>query len=130
MRWKEDFSVGVDVLDNDHKILFDLVEQFELAHSMGKGAEDMAAVLDTLVDYTKRHFKREEELMLRCGYEGLDEHRAGHVKLAKQVEDFCKLYEDGDHTIANDIIAFMNNWLQIHILEEDFAYKPSMAGKV
>lgn len=129
MQWKDEFSVGVDAFDQDHKILFDLVNQFELSQTTGKSNEHVAAVLDTLVDYTKTHFKREEDMMVKYDYSGLAEHRHAHDRLAKQVEDFCKLYESGDHSIANDLIAFMNNWLQIHILEEDMDYKATLGGK-
>lgn len=129
MQWKDEFSVGVDAFDQDHKILFDLVEQFELAQTTGKSDEHINAVLDTLVDYTKTHFKREEDMMVKYGYSDLDEHRKAHAVLAGQVADFCKRYEDGDHTIANDLIAFMNNWLQIHILDEDMNYKEELGGK-
>lgn len=129
MQWKEEFSVGVDAFDRDHKILFDLVNQFEMASSMGKSDEHVAAVLDTLVDYTKTHFKREEDMMERYAFPGLPEHRHAHSRLAKQVEAFCHHYENGDHSISNDLIAFMNNWLQIHILEEDMDYKADLEGK-
>ncbi|NQV43735.1 MAG: hemerythrin, partial [Rhodospirillales bacterium] len=57
MQWKEEFSVGVDAFDQDHKILFDLVNQFEIAGTTGKSDEHIVAVLETLVDYTKTHFK-------------------------------------------------------------------------
>ncbi len=129
MQWKDEFSVGVDAFDNDHKILFDLVEQFELAQTTGKSDEHINAVLDSLVDYTKTHFKREEDMMEKYGYTDLAQHQHAHTQLAAQVADFCKRYEDGDHSITNDLIAFMNNWLQIHILEEDMHYKETLGGK-
>lgn len=129
MQWKPEFSVGVDALDNDHKILFDLVDQFETATSMGKSDEHISAVLETLVDYTKGHFVREEEMMEKYGYPGLAEHREGHRQLTAQVTDFCNRYEGGDTTITNDLVAFLNNWLQIHILDEDMQYKSTLEGK-
>lgn len=129
MQWKPEFSVGVDALDNDHKILFDLVDQFETASSMGKSSEHIAAVLDTLVDYTKGHFQREEDMMEKYGYPDLEEHRKGHRELADQVVAFCNRYESGDTSITNDLVAFLNNWLQIHILDEDMRYKSALEGK-
>jgi len=129
MHWKQEFSVGVDAFDQDHKILFDLVNQFEIAGTTGKSDEHIVAVLETLVDYTKTHFKREEDMMEKYGYPGLPKHRHAHGRLAEQVEAFCHRYEDGDHTVTNDLIAFMNTWLQIHILDEDMDYKGALEGK-
>ena len=129
MQWKEEFSVGVDAFDQDHKILFDLVNQFEIAGTTGKSDEHIVAVLETLIDYTKTHFKREEDMMDKYGYPDLLEHKHAHDRLAEQVEAFCHRYESGDHTVTNDLIAFMNNWLQIHILDEDMGYKDSLQGK-
>ena len=129
MQWKTEFSVCVEAFDQDHKILFDLVDQFEIAGTTGKSREHIAAVLDTLVDYTKTHFKREEDMMEKYGYAGLPAHRHAHSRLAKQVTDFCTRYEDGDTSITNDLVAFMNNWLQIHILDEDMDYKEFLGGK-
>jgi len=129
MQWKEEFSVGVDAFDQDHKILFDLVNQFEIAESTGKSTDHIKAVLDTLVDYTKTHFKREEDMMEKYGYIDTVTHRQAHKRLAEQVISFCDLYESGDTSISNDLVAFMNNWLQIHILDEDMDYKDFLSGK-
>lgn len=129
IEWVECLSVGVTVLDDDHKVLIDLVNKYANAVSRGSVLE-VHAVFRELEHYTHYHFKREEELMEQCGYESLDEHKHHHEKLAMQLkayqEDFAWNAMSGS---ADEIKKFLQSWLFCHVMQEDFRYREAV-GKL
>lgn len=124
LTWQEKFSVGIEQIDRDHKILFDLVGQFHDAYAMGKGETALEQLLDMLVDYTTEHFNREEEMMRVYEYPDLERHTKSHRALANEVEGMQKRFQAGERgQLCLDMLGFLNNWLTLHILETDRAYQ-------
>ena len=68
MTWTDSMSVGVKVLDDDHKKLVDMVNELHDGILEGHRHEALAHVLDQLVHYTKVHFAREEQLFDKTKY--------------------------------------------------------------
>jgi hemerythrin len=126
--WKDDLATGFEDIDNDHKVLFDLVDQFHEVYAGSGNDAQLKMVFDALMDYTDYHFRREEAFMEEKGYP----HRAAHQKLHKALkEEINKLHErfrkgelkDGETDLGLEILAFLNNWLRFHITEEDMMYR-------
>ena len=126
--WNDKFSVGVEAIDTDHKILVDLIDQLHDAFVSGKVEAVIDGVLSTLVDYTHFHFDREEQLMAEAGYPGLAEHKLVHIELKRQVEEIRARFRSGQVSgkIGNEMLAFLHDWLYFHILEQDKGYVPFM----
>jgi len=130
LTWQNKFSVGIDEIDHDHKILFDLVGQFHDAYAMGKGEQALEMLFQILLDYTTNHFSREEEMMRHFGYPGLEDHMKSHEDLKNEVEGLHTRFMNGDRgQICLDILGFLNNWLTFHILETDMAYQKYFSQK-
>ncbi|OIQ98403.1 bacteriohemerythrin [mine drainage metagenome] len=125
--WNDKFSMGVEVIDHDHRILVDLIDQLHEAFVNGNLDETVTPVLDTLVDYTRFHFAREEELMAKAGYPALTQHQEVHRTLRRQVEEIQERVQGGTK-MGNELLAFLQDWLYFHILEQDRAYSPYMAA--
>lgn len=73
-QWKDSYSVKVAALDNQHKKLFDLVNELHVAMSQGHGKDVAGDVLRRLIDYTVHHFSAEETLMQKHNFPGLIAH--------------------------------------------------------
>lgn len=123
MEWKEQYGVGIPRFDDDHKILFDLIDQIEQGSANLRSADRIQAVFDVLRDYVATHFRREEDLMAAQKYPGLAAHRARHEALKEGLTELRARYDEDDPTALSDLAPFLNNWLQIHILEQDMNYK-------
>ena len=64
-------SVGVDLLDSDHRVLMNIINSLaEIVRGprTPRNAERIGKTLDTLVTYTKSHFGREEKVMVVSGF--------------------------------------------------------------
>jgi hemerythrin-like metal-binding protein len=127
--WDESLSVGIALVDEDHRQLIDLVNQ--LHDGMGANEEKaiVGTVLNALADYVVYHFKREERVMAACGYADLERHRSQHEAFADQVQRWERHYrEDRSAADSQKLLVFLKDWLARHISREDRAFAPSVAG--
>jgi len=62
-QWKDAYSVKVAALDNQHKKLFDLVNELHRAMRQGHGKDIAGDILLRLIEYTVHHFAGEEKLL-------------------------------------------------------------------
>ena len=126
LAWDEHYSVGVRTMDDQHKVLFDIVN--ELYHAMMKGQAQTITgpLLAKLVNYTREHFHKEEIAMKATHYPGLAAHTAKHHDLIQQVEKFGERFHRGDIMLSVDLFNFLRDWLTKHIQHDDKDYGPWM----
>lgn len=130
MAWNEKMSVGVKLLDDDHKKLVGMVNELYDGITSGKGKEVLGGVLDNLVAYTVVHFKHEEDFFTKTGYPASQAHLAEHEKLTKQVKDVQASYKSGAaSTLSLEVMNFLKNWLITHIQGSDKKYGPHLNAK-
>lgn len=120
--WKEEYSVGIESLDNDHKKLISLLNQFNTAYDYAMSEEFEREALNDLINYTKYHFEREEKLLEQYHYDDLEAHKAQHQQMIDQVVSFQQLYLEKGHDSLNEISGFLANWLIKHINGTDKEY--------
>lgn len=120
--WSPKYSVGIPSIDEQHKKLVDIINELNDAMKTGKSKEVLNHVLTSLVDYTKVHFKYEEDLFNKFGYQEKLSHKMSHDKLTKQVIDFYDNYQKGKISLSIDLMSFLSKWLIDHIIGEDLKY--------
>jgi hemerythrin len=130
MTWTEKLSVGVGVLDDDHKKLVGMVNELYDAMQGGHGKEKLGGILDRLVQYTKFHFAREEKLFAETGYPASGPHKEQHEALTRQVIEVQKKYNAGAvATLSVDVMHFLRDWLVKHIQGSDQSYRAHLNAK-
>lgn len=130
IEWSEGLSVGVHILDADHKFLINLIKKFNDAAETKQSADRIGKILDGLYEYTDFHFIREEVLMRACGYPDVDAHHNVHVKLCGQMKEICDRHAAApSEALSNKTKSFLNGWLTKHIMGQDKNYASSMVGK-
>ena len=117
--WDRVLSIEVDEIDEDHRKLINIFNILNHAVTEGESPDYMAAVLEELVNCTVWHFSHEERLMLKHGYQGMEEHMAIHRELIKSVKELQQRILQADKTMTDEDIAFLERWLTEHILTED-----------
>jgi hemerythrin-like metal-binding protein len=127
--WSEMMSVGVPILDADHKTLIGLINN--LHRSIGDDEEyaTLGSVLQALEEYADYHFAREERVMAACRYPSLEVHSRMHRRLTQQVRDLKAAY-DADRTAvrAKECLDFLHKWLIEHICSTDMDYRAWVVG--
>lgn len=122
VEWRDEYSVGIEAIDNDHKRLLNLINQLQTAAHYQTGREFEHEAFETLVDYTKQHFSREETLMETHGYPGFAAHKAEHVAMIKKVDAMLDAYKAHPQAAIEEAVQFLKTWLIKHINGTDKGY--------
>jgi hemerythrin len=127
--WKQEYSVGIDSIDQQHKKLLGLINQLQTAVDFSTGEQFEREALDQLIDYTKTHFTYEEGLMEQNGYPDFESHKAQHVKMISRVGEVLAEYEQDQDTAMKNAVIYLKDWLINHINGTDKAYSSFLIGK-
>lgn len=131
VEWREHLSVGVTRIDNQHKELFRRFNALMTAINQGDGAEQVLEVLNFLDDYTKNHFRDEEQLMVEYRYSHLEYHRQEHAQFCRDLEKLKNRIIAEGFTRQNVLLTSrtMLRWLIQHICTTDKALAEQMKGQ-
>lgn len=124
IEWTDDLSVGVEVIDEQHKMLIQHLNNLTRAIEQHQGPEKIGTTLGFLIDYTDCHFSSEERHMATHDYPELGAHRVQHdqfkTTLSNLEEDFKE--EGATHDLADSIDTLLVNWLINHIRGVDVKF--------
>ena len=120
--WKEEYSVGVETLDLDHKKLLNLLNQFNTAYNYAMSEEYELEALKDLTAYTKYHFTREEKMMADSGYPDLEAHKKQHQIMIDEINKVEEKYQEMGHDAFEEVSEFLTDWLINHINGTDKQY--------
>ncbi len=130
IEWDNAFSVGNKQIDEHHKKFFHIINILHDAMRNGKSEEVLLAVLKEMQQYVQYHFKAEESLMKIYAYPDYSSHKAEHEEAVQKVNKFFIEYERHEDKLAIDVLNFLSNFLQNHILQTDRKYIPYLTGKI
>ena len=121
-QWTSNFSVDVDELDDDHKMLFELLDYLNKVIE-SKDASALPLIVDDLQQYTIYHFRHEEDMMKACHYQYMDNHVLVHRMLESKLDDYVKNSEFRENLeAAAQLLVFFEDWLKDHIAGMDKTY--------
>ncbi|WP_295443261.1 bacteriohemerythrin [uncultured Thiodictyon sp.] len=122
IEWSDAMSVGIDEIDNQHKLLVGMVNEMHEAIQSRQSAAVVGDILTRLADYTKVHFAAEEGLMRIIDYPGYQSHKAEHEELIRGVLELQQKVAAGKTTIGFELMHFLKSWLTDHIMWSDLQY--------
>ncbi|MCE5284500.1 MAG: bacteriohemerythrin [Pelosinus sp.] len=121
--WKEEYSVGITEIDEQHKQLFDIVNRTqELMDNefIVDKYDKIVEIIDELKAYTHYHFKAEEDYMLKIGYKKFFSQKVAHTDFLEKVDSIDLTQIDlNQNKYLQDILQFVCDWLVGHILKQD-----------
>ncbi len=122
IQWSDDLKLGILEMDEQHRRLIDLLNEFYDAVEHGSGEEGMDRLLQGLEQYTIFHFCAEEHLLAEINYPDLENHRKIHQIMVDQVKSARARYQEGDRKAIRELSAMALGWLYSHILKTDRKY--------
>lgn len=127
LSWTPAMSVGVGDLDADHKMLIAIINELHDGIVVGHKKEILASVLDHLVEYTKFHFAKEEELLEKCNYKETPNHKLEHASFANRLTNLQERTIKAPVAMLDlELMSFLRNWLVTHIQGSDKKYGPRL----
>ena len=127
--WTDDLSVGIAIIDEQHKVLVNLINELNSAMRQRKSDAVLVGVLGRLKEYTVKHFATEEEFFDRHGYPDAPSHKKAHQELVGQVLAFEQELKSGRAKVTMEIMRFLKDWLVGHIMGTDKRYSSFLNGK-
>ncbi len=125
MMWKERYRIGVDIIDEQHKELFQRVQEF-LSVINGTEAWDhrktnVEETMGFMEDYAVKHFTDEEKLFKGIQYPETEAHLKAHADFGKMVQQYKTTFEK-EGMKEDDVQEFggrLMSWLIMHVGKED-----------
>jgi hemerythrin-like metal-binding protein len=129
LTWQDRYSVGIKQIDDQHKQLINMINELNDAMIKGQGKDALMPVLTKLANYCASHFTVEEKLFDTHGYPEADAHKDKHQKMTAKVKELIAEVQSSRITISIEVMNFLKNWLDKHIMETDKKYGPFLNSK-
>ena len=125
IQWRDQFNIGVEVIDQAHRRLFAIVQKIlDLCEERHEDKYACVEGIKYFKAFALKHFAEEEAYMRRIGYPGYLAHKRIHDRMEWETLPHLEqsLYDSDFSTeMVHHFIQFCIEWLTGHILTEDRA---------
>lgn len=123
--WKEEYNIGVDIIDQEHRRLFKIINKlFRFSDEKNKSQWACQEGIKFFKDHAVKHFTEEEEYMASIHYERLNVHMHIHREFRERTLPALKEELEQTGYSADSVEHFLGvcaGWLVGHTLMEDRA---------
>ena len=125
MKWSEDYATGVERIDDDHKLIFKMAEDFRAALDNGKGDSVYSVLLDSLTLYCRGHFGFEEQCMRKFRCPVAEKNEKAHQSFLETLSEFQERHAASGYNYndARELVDTVDGWLENHICRIDVHLK-------
>lgn len=120
--WSDNYSVGVQSIDSQHKEILVILNRLLEALKLGKANNVVTQIILDLEQYAYMHFQKEEFFFQRFNYSGSAEHIDEHLKFREKIKAIKADLISGKTGFTIDLMIFLKDWVEHHILVMDKAY--------
>ncbi|MCC6524869.1 MAG: hemerythrin family protein [Polyangiaceae bacterium] len=114
--WDERYLVRVPEIDEQHRRLVGMINDFYDAVAAGTAHAAVGELLRGMVEYTKYHFTTEERLMRLHAAPDMAAHLAAHRHFTAKANDVAARHARGALVVSLEITNFLRSGLTDHIL--------------
>jgi hemerythrin-like metal-binding protein len=118
LQWKDQYSVGIDAVDHEHKGLITLINRLHDELRLKADVISIGAFFGDLFTGISAHFALEERFMREHRYDQLSQHKADHERLLDEIRDIMDDFEDDEITSA-ELGAKLDAWFSRHFETHD-----------
>jgi hemerythrin len=124
--WNDSLSTGDSSLDNQHRILFDTLNDLGRAIQMGDSAEVIGKILGVLKFYASWHFQREEACFEQYQCPTADVNKKAHQNFVTTFDRLNQEYNKagGSEALAIRVHEELTEWTYNHIVSVDTKLYP------
>lgn len=116
--WKENYSIGVEEIDYQHKRFLSFINQISKLEQTGTAVPEALDVVRELEKYLLFHTKSEEFMMEMYSYPGLEAQKKEHARIAEVVR--VKVEELRKKSVSlHELLAYLLEWFDNHTTSMD-----------
>ncbi len=121
--WKPTYATGIDLIDSQHQKLVEYINELYDTALKSETSNKTKSVIIKLFEYIDTHFRDEENMMQKANYASYSEHIKEHHTFEKKLKEYDDDFTKG-FPVTFQLLNFLREWLQKHILETDQQYVP------
>src|SRR5262245_57046600 len=110
LHWKDEYSVGIEAVDFEHKQLINLINQLEQKLSASDFKHSVPAFFGDLLKGISAHFALEEKFMRDHTYARLGAHKQDHERLLDELRDVMDAFENAEEFDAAELTERLDAW--------------------
>ena len=123
IQWKDDYCTGIAPIDEQHKELFSIANRiYDLLKNdlIPDKYDSIVAIISEPQNYTRYHFKTEEDYMQQINYRRFLSQKAAHNEFLAKMDaiDLGKI-DNSQNQYLIEILDFVLDWLAGHIVKAD-----------
>ncbi len=122
IEWEEKHSVGVKLIDDQHKVLIDIVNTLIRILATTPTKEKIDEIISRLQDYKEFHFTTEEGYFKEFNYENTEEHIVKHKEFDTTIKRIISDSKGDSIVLAFSLVDYLEDWLISHFMTEDQKY--------
>lgn len=120
MKWDTSFALGIDVIDQQHRKIFEHLLALENSVAKRDPWHILHFFMTQLAEYMKFHLAVEDALLEIIGYPDRGDHSASHARLLEQLETLES--ELKRNAVGGSLVHFFEDWFVRHVLAGDRGY--------
>lgn len=117
--WKRSFNLGIQVIDDQHKKLIDIINELYEAQKLGTSQLIINEVISKLEEYTKYHFDMEEEMQHANKYPEISNHKKEHQEFIDKLTLLKRDARNNNLLLSLKTVDYLKDWTINHILGSD-----------
>jgi hemerythrin len=119
LQWKDEYSVGINAVDYEHKQLIELINRLSEEIDAEGSKVTVPAFFGDLLRGISAHFALEERFMRERRYGNLEPHKADHERLLDDLRDIMDVFEHTEKIDAATLTARLDTWFTRHFRTHD-----------
>jgi hemerythrin len=122
--WNDRYLVGIQLIDDQHRELLRLIDNFYLGCSKDDETAKTTFKLTVhgLISYIKYHFATEEQLLERIKYPDISAHKRQHAEFTRDILERIDNFERGKTFSPRCFIRYVRDWILTHMALIDKKY--------
>ncbi len=120
LTWNTNYSVGIQKIDDDHKILIDMINKACASIEQMEEHKVLDELVNDMRQYAMKHFSSEEGLMELHDYPDLESHKKLHNHFIIYAASLDNMLDSEKETLEPlKTFKYLADWLRNHILVID-----------
>jgi hemerythrin len=117
--WNSQYSVGNEIIDEQHKEWIRILNNFHDAVQKGQGQVILLETIQLFFEYTQYHFAEEEKLLKKYNYPLAYAHIEAHTQMIWTITHLYHDYGKNNILLSFKTLDILKDWLIKHILTLD-----------
>jgi hemerythrin-like metal-binding protein len=119
LQWRDDFRIGIEEVDHEHRGLIDLINALHDALGEDPSSERVEGFLGEIYATISAHFALEEKVMRARRYDALAGHKADHERLLDDLRDLMDEQVGGGILDEERFAQRLARWFAGHFQTHD-----------